>query len=170
MGTKLRASAAAALLLLLAGVTAAFATSSGGDAASDSDDGETVVLHLLAKEVAETFIDLGDADFSQGDQFVFTNDLFRGDEKVGSDGGVCTVTHLTADGATDVYCTGSNSLPGGQVTVSGLVHYGPGEEIKQEPYSLPITGGTGRYRTARGEVTFNDLSTSEFRLTLRIIS
>jgi hypothetical protein len=171
MKTKLRAggAAAAVLLLLLAGVTVASATSSGDHDESDSDERKLVVIPLVAKEVAETFVDVGDRDYSQGDQFAFTNDLFRGDTKVGADGGVCTVARVDADGGSTVYCTGSNSLPDGQVAVSGVIDYGPGEEIKRDQYSLPITGGTGKYRTARGEVTFQDVSGQEFRLTLRII-
>jgi hypothetical protein len=165
MGTKLRAVAAIALLLLIAGVTIAFANSPEDDA----DREESVVFDLVAKEVAETFVDLGDKDFSQADQFVFTNDLFRGDTKVGKDGGVCTVSNLTAEGATSVYCSGSNALPGGQVVVQGLVEYAPGEEVKKEPYSLSITGGTGKYRDARGEAIFKEVSTKEFRVTLRIL-
>jgi hypothetical protein len=167
MSTKLGAGAAVALMLVLASVT--FATASSDDISSHSDDRETIVHHLLAKEVAQTYVDLGDADFSQADQFVFTNDLFRGDARVGEDGGVCTVTRVGEDGSTTVYCNGSNSLPGGQVTVQGLIFYGPGEEVKQDPYSLAITGGTGEYRTAHGEAVIRELSATEFRLTLRII-
>ena len=145
----------------------AFAATSSGAASSRSDD-QDPCFELVAREVAETYVDLGEPDFSQADQFVFVNDLFRGSEPVGKDGGVCTVTRLTAEGAVTVFCNGSNSLPGGQVVVQGLIDYGPGEEIKEEPYSLAITGGTGKYRAARGQVTIKELSTTEFRIMLRI--
>lgn len=168
MVSKLRAGAVVALSLLVGSVTVAFATSPGSGP-SRSGERETVVLHLKAKEVAETYVDVLPTDFSQGDQFVFVNDLFQGDKRVGQDGGTCILTRLTSEGASTVYCTGSNSLPGGQVTVSGLIDYGADEEFKKDPYSLAITGGTGRYRTARGEVTIKELSTKEFRLTLRIV-
>jgi len=85
----------------------------------------------VAKEVSSGFLDLGDADFSQGDQIPFTNDLYRGDKKVGKDGGWCVATRLTEDGAATFECLGANSLPGGQITVQGLVTYGPGEEVRQ---------------------------------------
>lgn len=154
---------AIALLLALA-----FATSSGGNSPARSVEQEPLVLELLAQDVTETYIDLGDPDFSQSDQFVFHNDLFRGRRLVGRDGGLCTVTRVTAKGATTVFCSGSNSLPGGQITVQGLIDYAPGQEFKQEPYSLAITGGTGEYRTARGEVTITELSTRESVVTFRI--
>jgi hypothetical protein len=127
-----------------------------------------VTLRLAAEEVASTFLDLGEPDFSQGDEFVFTNDLFRGGTKVGEDGGSCVVTRLTAAGAATFNCIGSNYLPGGQITVQGLVTYGPDEEIKEEPYFLAITGGTGRYEDAAGQVKVEELGGGELRLTFQI--
>jgi hypothetical protein len=169
MTHKLRAGAAAALLLLIASVAVASAASSRDKRASRSDHSDSIVLHLLAKEVQETYVDVGDPDYSQGDVFVFNNHLFRGDKKVGEDGGACIVSLVAPDGASTIYCSGSNSLPGGQIATAGLVDYGPTEEVRQDPYSLPITGGTGKYRAARGEVTIKELSTKEFRLTFRVI-
>jgi hypothetical protein len=62
-----------------------------------------------------------------------TDSLYRGDTKVGKDGGWCVATRLTEDGAATFECLGANSLPGGQITVQGLVTYGPGEEVKRQP-------------------------------------
>lgn len=167
MGRKLMLTAVAALMLTVAGVAIA-ATSSSGAGRSGSDD-RHLTLRLSGKEVASTFLDLGDPDFSQGDEFVFTNDLFRAGTKVGEDGGLCVVTRLTAAGAATFKCVGSNYLPGGQITVQGLVTYGPDEEIKEEPYFFAITGGTGRYKTATGQVKIEELGGGELRLTFRII-
>jgi hypothetical protein len=177
MRSKVRVGATVTLLVLvLASVTAASAISSGDDGSSHwgdrgSDDRDSIVLRFTAHEVASTYVDVGDTDYSQGDQFAFANDLLSNGTKVGEDGGVCTVTRVdTTTGTSAAYCTGSNSLPEGQVTVQGLINYGPeDEEFKQDPYSLAITGGTGRYRTARGEARFQELSPEEFRLELRIV-
>lgn len=166
MGRKLTFCAVAALTLVVGGVAFAASASSGGGRPGSDDD--RMVLRLDAKEVASTFIDLGDPDFSQGDQIAFTNDLLRGGTKVGEDGGWCIATRLTSAGAATFKCVGSNSLPGGQLTVQGLVTYGPGEEIKDEPYFFAITGGTGRYKEAGGEVKIEEVSGEEFRLTFRI--
>jgi hypothetical protein len=164
MGPRLKVGAVVACLLAIGGVTFASADS------RDADDGGPIeTLHLVAKEVDSTFLDLGDADFSVGDQFAFTNDLFNGGEKVGEDGGLCVVTRLTANGASTWKCVGSNVLPGGQITVQGLVTYGPGEEIKADPYLFAITGGTGKYRAARGEVKIEEVSGVKLRATFRII-
>lgn len=169
MRRQLRLGAAAGLVLAAGGATVAGTSASSGSSDADSQrSGE--VLRLVAKEVSSGFLDLGDADFSQGDQFPFTNDLYRGDQKVGEDGGWCVVTRLTEDGAATLECLGANSLPGGQITVQGVVTYGPGEEVKREPYHFAITGGTGKYRAARGTVQIDEVSGEEFRLIFRLVA
>ena len=92
----------------------------------------------------------------------------RGDRKVGEDGGWCIVTRLTQEGANTWECHGVNSLPGGQITVQGIVTYGPDEEIKAEPYQFAITGGTGKYRDAGGTVQIKEVSSEELHLIFRI--
>jgi hypothetical protein len=179
MGSRLRAGTVATLLLLAGSVTVASATSSVDSGVgsgqhkgpSGSDGHKTVVLHLRAEaNRPTTYVDLGEADYSEADQFVFANDLFSGDTKVGEDGGVCTVTRVEEDGASTLYCVGGNSLPGGQINTAGLVTYGADEEFREEPYFFAITGGTGKYRTAHGEVRIQELGSTELLdLTFRII-
>jgi allene oxide cyclase-like protein len=157
---------AATGLVLAAGGIAVGATSASSDPSRSRESGD--VLRLVGKEVSSRFLDLADADFSEGDQFVFTNDLLRGDKKVGEDGGWCTVTRLTQEGANTWECHGVNSLPGGQITVQGIVTYAPNEEIKAEPYQFAITGGTGRYRDVGGTVRIQEVSGEKVRLTFRL--
>ena len=45
---------------------------------------------------------------------------------------------------------GTLSLPGGQITVQGL------EEPPSDGGTIAITGGTGAYRFAKGEMRFHD--------------
>ena len=195
MSSKLRAGTASVLLLLLAGAAVASAGSSTGNRSSRSDD-RISVLRLVGRDVASAWLDLGDPGNSLGDQFHFTSDLIQlprssvgppprraggytpppggpppvpHARKIGEDGGVCSVARIAPDGATTFHCVGTNSLPLGQITAQGLVTYGPEEEFRQEPYSFAITGGTGKYRAARGEITIKELSAEEVRLTFRII-
>lgn len=161
MRKKLTLGAAAGVVLAAGGIA-------GGATSASSDRGSGDVLRLVGKEVSSQFLDLGEADFSEGDQFVFTNDLLRGDTKVGEDGGWCIVTRLTPEGANTWECHGVNSLPGGLISVQGIVTYAPGEEIKAEPYQFAITGGTGRYREAGGTVQIQEVSGEVLRLTFRI--
>ncbi len=77
-------------------------------------------------------------------------------------------TRLTDEGAATVECDGVNSLPGGLITVQGIVTYAPGEEIKAEPYHFAISGGTGKYRAAGDTVRIEEVSGEELRLTFRL--
>lgn len=170
MGTKLLRAGAAVAFLLLASVAVAVA-GSGDKRSSHSDERKSVVLHLDGKAAQETvYLDLGDAEYSRGDQYVFTNDLSRKGKKVGIDGGVCSVVRIEADGGSTLHCNGVNSLPGGQIITAGLVSYGPDEAFKKDPYYFGITGGTGKYRTAHGDVKIEELGSTEvLRLTFRVV-
>jgi hypothetical protein len=164
MKGRLKLAVGGGLVLVTAGVAVSGTSASPVPGADSRKDGE--VIRLVAKEVASDFLDLGSSD--QGDQIPFTNDLYRGDKKVGEDGGWCVATRSNDQGYT-VQCLGVNSLPGGQIAVQGLVTYGPGDDDhKLDPYQFAITGGTGKYRGARGTVTIEEVSSEEFHLTFRV--
>ena len=78
---------------------------------------------------------------SVGDVLTFANDVFDPTDakKVGTDQGYC----LRVVAGTSYECTWTTFLPGGQIVVSG-----PFYDAKDS--TLAITGGTGRYRDARG--------------------
>jgi allene oxide cyclase-like protein len=164
--------AAIATLALAAGITAVAAKSTGGPAANSEQ-----VIRLVTHNDASGYLDLGEPYLSIGDQIPFSNDLYRDGSWMGEDGGWCVVTRLTGNSgprghgplAPTYECVGTNSLPDGQLTAQGLVTYGPHEEVKTDPYFFAITGGTGSYRGARGEVRIDEVSASEARLTFRIV-
>jgi hypothetical protein len=170
MGIKLVRAGAAVAFLLLASVAVAFAGSSGDKRSSHSDERKSIVFQLDGKAAQDTVtVEVGDATDPRGTQYVFTNDLSRKGKKVGIDGGICTIVRFI-DGASTLHCNGINELPGGQISTAGLVTYGPDEAFKKDPYYFAITGGTGKYRRARGEVRIEELgSSSVFRLTFRIV-
>jgi hypothetical protein len=153
MSRKIHTVAALALLLTAAGVTAA-------GAASDPKDGSGQVIRFDTKQIHQGLIDNGMSGFSEDDQIVFSNDLEQDGKKVGEDGGTCTVTRIAASGATTLHCLGTNSLPGGQISVEGFA--APGE-----PFELAVTGGTGRYSKARGQVF--GVNTSDTTMSIRIV-
>jgi hypothetical protein len=152
MSRRLHAVVALAVAVATGGAMAATAASDGG---SHDEGGQ--VIHLTTKQVHQGFVDHGAPGFSTDDQFVFSNDLYRNGAKVGEDGGTCTVTRIADSGATTLHCLGTNSLPGGQISVQGLA--APGE-----PFELAITGGTGRYRDARGQVFGENTSPTEMSI------
>jgi hypothetical protein len=157
-------------LVLVAGcVTVASATSSGNNRSPDPDRRKVVVLDLLAREVHRAEIDETPIGFSQGDHLVVAADLFHGGTKVGEGNDICTIARIEPNDASTVHCTGVQSLPGGQVTTEAAINYGPNEFPKVDPYFIAIKGGTGKYRTAHGEGRIQELTPTEWRLTLRII-
>ena len=179
MGRKLRVGAAMACLLVLGSVTVASATSSRENRSSGKDDRKVVVLDLMAHadpndpnrttEIDHAPLDVDPDDFSQGDQLVLAVDEFQAGTKVGEESTICTVTRIEENGASTVHCTGVHSLPGGQVTTEGTVNYGPNESPKADPYYFAIKGGTGKYRTAHGQVRIQELTQTTWEVTLRII-
>jgi hypothetical protein len=185
MRSKLRAGTASVLLLLVAGAAVASAGSSTSSGSSSSDK-RTSVFHLIGRDVDSAWLDLGVPEKdSLGDQLHFTSDLIQPprpgvgppppgagvpqEMKIGEDGGVCSVARIVPEVATTYHCVATNSLPLGEITAQGLVTYAAGEDVRQKPYSFAITGGTGKYRAARGQVTIKDLSATEVSLTFRVI-
>jgi hypothetical protein len=79
-----------------------------------------------------------------GDQIVFTNKLLRGETEVGHEGAVCTVTSVERQ---EAQCIATFSLRGGQITAQALIHLGD-----LAPYLVAVTGGSGRYEGAEGEI------------------
>jgi hypothetical protein len=169
MGRKLRVGAAMACLLVFGAVTVESATSSPDKRSSGKDYRKVVVLDILARAVASTNIDRKPTDLSHGDETVLAVDLYQAGTKVGEESSICVVTRVEANGASTVHCTGVESLPGGQVTTEGTINYGPNESPKADPYFLAIKGGTGKYRTAHGDIRIQELTTTEWQITLRII-
>jgi hypothetical protein len=112
------------------------------------------IIQLVEREHDLTFQDNGTPGPSLGDRLVFTSDLFDTDgNQVGRDGADCVVVRLDASQppATQqvVQCTVSVQLPDGEITAQGLAQ---GTEN-----TFAINGGTGAYRTARGEALVKDI-------------
>jgi hypothetical protein len=82
---------------------------------------------------------------SVGDQDVFNAKFFMRNEQVGRDGGVCTLVELPSI----YHCNATNWFDKGQLTVQTI-----GDFSSTEPGHFAITGGTGAYRGARGEVKY----------------
>jgi hypothetical protein len=95
----------------------------------------------------ETALDLGTPGPSLGDLQILNDKLVnRRGKVVGHDGGICTVTSLDPP---ETNCTITFSLPGGQIT-SQFLNSPPPRKI------APITGGTRRYRGARGQLVLTE--------------
>jgi hypothetical protein len=166
MGRNLRLGAAVASVLVLASVAVASATSSG-DRSTDADHRKVVVLDLAGH------IDVITApepkDVSVGDQFIVRSTLFHKGTAVGEESNICAITRGEPDKPVTLYCSGVDTLPAGQIAWQGSIDYGPDGLPTADPYFLAITGGTGKYRTAHGEIQVQELPELQFRYSMRII-
>jgi hypothetical protein len=106
-------------------------------------DDEHKAFTLVERAASDTVTDLGAKGDSVGDLLTFANDLYdQGDaKKLGTDNGWCVRT--VAGKAWE--CTWTVTLEDGQLTVEGP-YYDAGDSV------LAVTGGTGRYAKARGEM------------------
>ena len=121
-------------------------------AASDKDR-KTFTLEALTTEQAFEGTALGD-------QIVFTSQLLKGDTEVGHQAGVCIVTSVAR---AEAQCVATYALPGGQITGQALIHLGD-----PTPYAGAITGGSGRYQGAEGEVRVQPVSGTRGILTFHL--
>lgn len=76
---------------------------------------------------------------SPGDQFGVYDKLTRNGKPYGIDAGACTAVNFPI-----ANCTVTAKLPKGEVAVEGLINF------NEKKNTLPVTGGTGKYKNARG--------------------
>lgn len=137
----------------------------GGMMFSGASAGEEQELQLYAKTTESTFLDLGEEGPSLGDQFLFHDVLRTGGERVGHAGGVCTTTSTATGPQGESNCQVTLWLSGGQIATQGLV--APPTE-PPVAFAVAITGGTGQYEEATGEVHVKEISEGRARLTLHL--
>jgi hypothetical protein len=117
---------------------------------SSSDKGKQRTFTLEALTTEQEF-----EGTALGDQIVFATQLLKGDTEVGHQGGVCTVTSVQR---TEAQCLATYSLPGGQITGQALIVLGD-----SAPYSVAITGGSGRYKGVEGEIRVDPVTETQPR-------
>lgn len=136
-----RTALAAAVVLAGAGTALAVAPASAD---------ETLRLVTVAVPDRNTDLDLGEPGPSTGDTQVFLDDVQRDGETVGTTAGSCTVTALS-ETRLAVACTATLTLPEGSLTIQGAGDEDPA--VGPTGFTWAVTGGTGRYAGAGGEVT-----------------
>jgi hypothetical protein len=114
-------------------------------------------IHVTAEVVQQTFT--GNlANPKIGDKLVISVELFdKNDDKVGTGAGACTVVSVPEHPGhenTLIHCLSSAVFDQGHIIFGGLVQL-PGVEAVGR---FGILGGTGKFRTARGEATLTVLS------------
>jgi allene oxide cyclase len=117
-------------------------------------------IEAFAVVDSATVTDHDPAGESQGDTIVFTQKLYSDQTKsrqIGTDEAFCVRTVV----GEHQLCTGIFYLNGGSITITGPETSGV--------HSLAITGGTGRFLGARGEVVLNSIDPVSDLVKFRIL-
>jgi hypothetical protein len=144
----------AVVALVVGAVSPALGSSSQGSAstASGHADKKTIRVTAVFTEF-DPNIDVGAPGFSLGDEVVFSGNLLQDGKQVGRIGVVCTFVSTANADRVEAQCPATAILPGGQITIQGVI------VNRSLNFTLPITGGSGRYDRARGQVVSRDVST-----------
>ena len=138
----------------LATAGAATAAAAGGISASSVH-----TIHLVGHETQRKLISQG----GFGDEEIFSGslDTAAGSSQVGIFAGTLT---LVSSATPPLYvATVDLQLQGGQITVQGFLDRG------KSPFVHAVTGGTGIYRSARGEFSFTEPSQGVLDITVTLL-
>jgi allene oxide cyclase len=111
--------------------------------AESSTEGSTSTIHVIEHAETDTTVDVGKKGDSTGDILTFHNKVFDQQDKksVGNDLGRC----IRIKAGHSYECAWTTVLHDGQIMVEGPF-YDDRDSV------LAITGGTGAYKQARGEM------------------
>ena len=115
----------------------------GRAVASPAHHHRTGTFTVVERALTDTTADTGTKGDSLGDVLAFANPIYNAanTHRVGSDNGSCIRTAV----GRSYECTWTTSLPGGSIVVSGPF-------LDAGDSTLAITGGTGAYRHASGQM------------------
>jgi hypothetical protein len=161
------------LLGLLAGMTVVSAErrakndwglpieTSGGNSASSAvdDDGDERIV-VVSRNATETMIDNPPEGDSQGDEDVVTSPLFKRGKRVGRLDVHAVFTEVAEEGTFAFQVTFTATLQGGSIVSTGV---GVFDEPTDNSFTAAITGGTGRYDEAGGDVVVTFVSDEAVR-------
>jgi hypothetical protein len=141
-----------ALVAIVSGSIGPALASGHGSAGSSSHRHHTIRVLATFTEF-DPNIDLGAPGFSLGDEVVFSGNLSRHGTQVGRVGVVCTFVSTQNTARVEAQCPTTSILPGGQITTQGTI------VNRNLNFTAAITGGSGRYEGASGQVVSRDVST-----------
>jgi hypothetical protein len=143
--------------LLLAGALGAAALAAPGRA------GGPQTMHLWAKTTQTRLVDMPPAHASLGDEQLASGRLVDDfGNAAGTFGVGCTAVGVFR-GRVLLRCDGWAALAGGQLTIAGRTRSDTGDS------TFAVTGGTGLYRTARGDVQLHQVANRNTAVTVTLI-
>jgi allene oxide cyclase len=134
---------------LVLATAAAGALAAGGGAYAASGGGPELThptrVHVIEHAMSDTVTDTGATGDTPGDLLTFHNPVFDRSNmhRVGRDQGDCIRIVSGASGSWE--CRWTTFLRGGSITVEGPFY-------DTHSSRVAVTGGTGRYRNARGDM------------------
>jgi hypothetical protein len=145
-----RRTALSALVLAAIAGAALFAVLAGSASATRGHASAGATVHVIEHAVTDTVVHSGGGADKNGNTLTFHNKVYdtADKNKVGTDQGFCM--RIVPGTAGSWECFWTTFLAGGQITVEGPF-YDKANSI------LAITGGTGAYRNARGQMQLNSL-------------
>ena len=149
------------ILPIIAAVLAALTITSLSPASAHKYGGGPVFT-VTTNTIGQTPMEPG-KPLKLGDTNVITEDVYRYGKKVGTSDLQCTVVRV--DAAKHFFagqCFNTTVLPEGHITAQGYV---TSDELEKTPFKQAITGGTGAYRNARGELTVDEAGDGPAHLT-----
>jgi hypothetical protein len=152
-------------MLVTSGVAAAVALALGGISLASAGSTESAIQHQLvlkAVQTKSTFVSVSHTQSGgPGDEFIFHSKLLdRHGQRVGSIDAVCTLVFNN-----QAQCAATATLPGGTLAASAL------SPMNGLTTKVAITGGTGKYLHASGQVISvskgpnSNISTDTFNFT-----
>jgi hypothetical protein len=141
------------LVLLAVAATGAVAATAAFAGGSSGLSGPRVI-HVVERPTSDQVIDTGRSGDSPGDLLPFANAIYNwsNTRRVGHDQGNC----IRVGAAGHWECMWTTFLAGGHITVEG-----PFVESRRTSV-LAVTGGTGAYRNARGQMILHTRDDANF--------
>lgn len=139
-------------------------TTAFAQAAYASPASHTETIHVHEASIGAQPIDLAPTGASYGDELVGANTLSSGKTVVGADSFVCTT--VSADGKS-LQCAAIYQLKQGRITALGYATIKGTNPLFDEQFA--ITGGTGAYQGARGQVRVVQTSEQAAELYLHLL-
>jgi Dirigent-like protein len=155
------------IVALLTGLTFAVGFGTSAQATTPPPTPGTVHHFVLVDHTGPTkYNDIGKKGPSVGDTFTFSETVTRDNTEIGIAGGTCTQIAVSKTSQSQ-QCVITAAIPEGQFTIQGIATF---SASSPDAVDYAITGGTGAYRDARGEVTVTQLDDTSDRIVVNIIT
>ncbi|WP_017626772.1 allene oxide cyclase barrel-like domain-containing protein [Nocardiopsis chromatogenes] len=125
----------------------------------------TITIEAVEKGTAVNLVDVPPDDSALGDQLIGTGDLT---DENGDELGTSSFVGISTDAEprTSEMLTFVYELPDGKITTSGTAELSDSGPVFDEKFA--ITGGTGKYKNASGEVRVQQETMEQAKVTFEI--